>query len=72
MASVLIPGPEGKVEADYTHGPKNSSRSALILHPDPSRGGTMHTKVSNKTVPRPKPYTMWRTYKQKNVHGDKK
>ena len=45
MASVLIPGPEGKVEADYTHGPKNSSRSALILHPDPSRGGTMNTKV---------------------------
>ena len=45
MVEILIPGPEGKIEAQYTHGPKDNRRVALILHPDPTRGGTMHTKV---------------------------
>jgi len=45
MAEVLIPGPEGRVEARYIHSTAKDTRVALILHPDPTRGGTMNTKV---------------------------
>ncbi|MBI29413.1 MAG: hypothetical protein CFH21_00510 [Alphaproteobacteria bacterium MarineAlpha5_Bin11] len=45
MTEILIPGPEGRIEARYRHGSIDNSNVALILHPDPSRGGTMNTKV---------------------------
>ena len=45
MVDLLIPGPEGKIEARYTHNNNDKSPIALILHPDPSRGGSMNTKV---------------------------
>ena len=45
MVDLLIPGPEGKIEAKYTHNNNDQSPIALILHPDPSRGGTMNTKI---------------------------
>ena len=45
MAEILIPGPEGRIEAQYMHGDSESFGSALILHPDPTKGGTMNTKV---------------------------
>ena len=45
MVDLLIPGPEGKVEARYTHNNNDKSPIVLILHPDPSRGGTMNTKI---------------------------
>ena len=45
MIDLLIPGPEGKIEANYNHNKSDSSPIALILHPDPSRGGTMNTKI---------------------------
>ena len=45
MVDLLIPGPEGKIEAKYNHNRSDSSPIALILHPDPSRGGTMNTKI---------------------------
>ena len=45
MAEVLISGPEGRIEARYKHSTEKNSRIALILHPDPTRGGTMNTKV---------------------------
>ena len=45
MVDLLIPGPEGKIEAKYNHNNNDSSPIALILHPDPSRGGTMNTKI---------------------------
>ncbi|MDP7196042.1 MAG: alpha/beta hydrolase, partial [SAR202 cluster bacterium] len=45
MVDLLIPGPEGKIEAKYNHNKSDSSPIALILHPDPSRGGTMNTKI---------------------------
>ena len=45
MAEVLISGPEGRIEAKYKHSNEKNSRIALILHPDPTRGGTMNTKV---------------------------
>ena len=45
MLDLLIPGPEGKIEAKYNHNNDDSAPMALILHPDPSKGGTMNTKI---------------------------
>ena len=45
MVDLLIPGPEGKIEAKYSHNNNLKSPIAIILHPDPSRGGTMNTKI---------------------------
>ena len=45
MVDLLIPGPEGRIEAKYNHNKKDDSPIVLILHPDPSRGGTMETKI---------------------------
>ncbi len=45
MTEVLISGPEGRIEARYRHGKKFDSGVALILHPDPTRGGSINTKV---------------------------
>ena len=46
MSEILIPGPEGRIEAIYNDHSKNPSNcTALILHNDPSKGGTMHNKV---------------------------
>ena len=45
MVDLLIPGPEGKIEAKYSHNNSDQSPIILILHPDPSRGGSMNTKI---------------------------
>ncbi len=45
MVDLLIPGPEGKIEAKYSHHPDTDSPIVLILHPDPVKGGTMNTKI---------------------------
>ena len=45
MVDLLISGPEGKIEAKYSHNKNLQSPIAIILHPDPSRGGTMNTKI---------------------------
>ena len=45
MVDLLIPGPEGKIEAKYNHNNDDNSPIVLILHPDPSKGGTMDTKI---------------------------
>ena len=39
MVDLLISGPEGKLEAKYSHNNAHNSPIVLILHPDPSRGG---------------------------------
>ena len=45
MVDLLIPGPEGKIEVKYNHNNNDKSPIVLILHPDPSRGGSMNTKI---------------------------
>ena len=45
MVDLLISGPEGKIEAKYNHNKNDDSPTVLILHPDPTRGGTMDTKI---------------------------
>lgn len=40
-----IPGPAGRLEAIYRRPDPAAGRSALVCHPHPLHGGTMHTKV---------------------------
>tara|TARA_Y100000590_G_scaffold463464_1_gene630266 strand:+ start:2648 stop:3292 length:645 start_codon:yes stop_codon:yes gene_type:complete len=45
MVDILISGPEGKIEAKYHHNNNNESPIVLVLHPEPSKGGTMDSKI---------------------------
>lgn len=45
MPDIIFQGPEGRIEGRYTHGKDASAPIALILHPQPQRGGTMNNKV---------------------------
>ena len=45
MVDILISGPEGKIEAEYYHNNNNDSPIVLVLHPDPSKGGSMNSKI---------------------------
>lgn len=45
MVEYLISGPEGKLEAKYHHNSNKDSPMVIILHPDPSKGGTMDSKI---------------------------
>jgi len=45
MPDVIINGPDGRIEARYHHSRATAARIALILHPHPQHGGTMHNKV---------------------------
>jgi uncharacterized protein len=46
----LIPAPHGQLEAIYRHGDGAAARVALVLHPHPLYGGTMHNKVVYHTA----------------------
>jgi uncharacterized protein len=43
--NLLIPAPHGHLEAIYRPGDDQSSKVAVVLHPHPQFGGTMHNKV---------------------------
>jgi alpha/beta superfamily hydrolase len=45
IQSLLIDGPAGRLEAVLNAGDANSSHAALVCHPHPLYGGTMHNKV---------------------------
>ena len=45
MVDILIPGPEGKLESKYHHNNNKDSPIVLVLHNDPSKGGTMDSKI---------------------------
>jgi alpha/beta superfamily hydrolase len=45
LRSLHIPGPAGHLEALLNQGAPNAPLAALICHPHPARGGTMHNKV---------------------------
>lgn len=42
---VFIPGPEGELEAIFSYVSKNVTHLAILCHPHPLYGGTMHNKV---------------------------
>ncbi len=46
---IFIPGPAGRLEAKYFKSNKKTSPIALILHPHPQYGGTMHNKIVVET-----------------------
>ncbi|MEZ0225920.1 MAG: alpha/beta hydrolase [Alphaproteobacteria bacterium] len=46
MPEVMITGPAGRLEGRYKHAKIPGSPIALILHPNPQRGGTMNNKIS--------------------------
>src|SRR5260370_4113720 len=45
IRSFFIPGPAGRLEALLNSGDERASRAALVCHPHPLFGGTMHNKV---------------------------
>ncbi len=46
MPEVIIPGSEGRLEGRYHASEQPSAPAALILHPHPKHGGTMHNTVT--------------------------
>ena len=46
----LIPASHGQLEAIYRPATTNAERVALVLHPHPQYGGTMHNKVVYRTA----------------------
>lgn len=53
MPELMINGPAGRLEARYSHAKGPDAPLALILHPNPERGGTMNHKI---------PYTLYQTF----------
>ena len=47
---LLIPAPHGRLEAIYRPAHEAAERVALVLHPHPLYGGTMHNKVVYRTA----------------------
>ena len=45
IRSLFLDGPAGRLEALLNSGAENASHAALICHPHPVFGGTMHNKV---------------------------
>ncbi len=45
QGNILIPAPHGQLEAIYRPRSNASARVALVMHPHPLFGGTMHNKV---------------------------
>jgi alpha/beta superfamily hydrolase len=50
VGRTLIPAPHGQLEAIYRPASSTAARVALILHPHPLYGGTMHNKVVYHTA----------------------
>ncbi len=45
IRSFFLQGPAGKLEALLNEGPADATHAALVCHPHPLYGGTMHNKV---------------------------
>ena len=46
MPEVIINGPEGRIECRYMPADALDAPTALILHPEPDKGGTMNNRVT--------------------------
>ncbi len=46
MPEIMITGPAGRLEGRYKHSKIAGAPIALILHPNPQRGGTMNNKIA--------------------------
>jgi alpha/beta superfamily hydrolase len=56
MPEIMITGPSGRLEGRYKHSKVPGAPIALILHPNPQRGGTMNNKIA---------YTLFQTFAEK-------
>lgn len=45
IQALFVDGPAGRIEALLNSGAENASHAALVCHPHPMFGGTMHNKV---------------------------
>ena len=57
MPPVIINGPEGRIEGRFMPAPDPRAPIALILHPEPNNGGTMHHPV---------PWAMYEHFKKRS------
>ena len=46
MPEYIINGPEGRLECRYMPGASNDAPTALVLHPEPNKKGTMNNSVA--------------------------
>ena len=46
MPEVIINGPDGRLECRYMPSEVPDAPTALILHPEPDKGGTMNNRVT--------------------------
>ena len=46
MPEVIINGPEGRLECRYMPSETPDAPTALILHPEPDKGGSMNNRVA--------------------------
>ena len=49
MPEIIIPGPEGRLEARYHKSDDTRAPICLVLHPHPRQGGTMNNKLVYNT-----------------------
>ncbi len=49
MPEVIINGPAGRLECRYMPGAEVDAPTALVLHPEPHKGGTMNNRVTFAT-----------------------
>lgn len=56
MPEIMITGPAGRLEGRYKHAKVSGAPIALILHPNPQRGGTMNNKIA---------YSLFQTFADK-------
>jgi uncharacterized protein len=50
IGSLFLDGPEGRLEALLNRGEENATHAALVCHPHPLFGGTLHNKVVFHTM----------------------
>jgi len=56
MPEIIFNGPVGRLEGRYTHAKRPNAPVALILHPDPEKGGTMNNRMT---------YTLFQVFQQR-------
>ncbi len=59
MADIIIQGPAGRLEAKYHRSYRKEAPIALVLHPHPIHGGSMHSKPA---------YTLYHAFAQEGFN----
>ena len=62
MPEVIINGPEGRIECRYMPADAPDAPTALILHPEPDKGGTQFNAIKAHLESNPKIEYVWFDY----------